>query len=93
MHGRVRPGADIVRGEISAADARRILAREVAVRHEGDIAVLLVPEGKRRVRVELRAFVDEDSDLVCRPQLVLEWMHGGEDREPRTSSNGKAKQR
>lgn len=45
----------------------RILAREVAFGHEDDIAVLLAPEGERRVRLELRAFVDDGSDLLRRP--------------------------
>jgi hypothetical protein len=83
---------DAVRGEISTADARRILAREVAVSHESDIAVLLVPEGEQRVRVELRAFVDEGSDLLSRPEFVLDWTHGGEDHEHYVSLKRKGAQ-
>ncbi|MFD2794561.1 hypothetical protein ACFS27_13475 [Promicromonospora vindobonensis] len=72
---------DIDRGEISTAEVRRILAREVTVSYEGDIAVLLVPAGERRVRVELRSFVDDHNGVLRRPELVLDWQHDGQQHE------------
>jgi hypothetical protein len=51
-----------------------------------------VPEGEQRVRVELRAFVDEGSDLLRRPELVLDWTHGGEEHEHYVSLKRKGAQ-
>lgn len=72
---------DTVRGQISTADVRRLLAREVALSFEGDVAVLLVPPGERRIRVEMRADVDEYQGLLRRPELLLDWEHEGETQE------------
>lgn len=83
---------DVDRGEISTAEARRILAREVAVSYEGDIAVLLVPAGERRVRVELRAFVDDHNGVLRRPELVLDWEHAGQGHEHYVSCKSKGPQ-
>lgn len=83
---------DVDRGEISTAEARRILAREVAVSYEGDVAVLLVPAGERRVRVELRAFVDEDNGVLRRPELVLDWEYDGQEHEHYVSCKRKGPQ-
>ncbi|MEU6261814.1 hypothetical protein [Saccharopolyspora shandongensis] len=77
-------GQDVVdaeHGAISTAEARRLLAREVALSYEGDIAVLLVPAGERRVRVELRAEVEEYRGILRRTELVLDWVHDEEEHE------------
>ncbi|WP_424862870.1 hypothetical protein [Streptomyces sp. MMS24-I29] len=74
-HG--RNVVDIGLGAISTAHARRILAREIAVSDEGEIAVLLVPAAEHRVRVELRARVDAQQGLLRRPEFVLDWTHDG----------------
>lgn len=67
---------DTRHGEITTADARRLLACEVGVGQEGDVAVVLVPEGEQRVRVELHAFAEDEASIVLsRPELVLEWEH------------------
>ncbi|MDO4254303.1 MAG: hypothetical protein Q4C81_04035 [Kocuria sp.] len=72
---------DVDRGEITTAELRRILAQEVALSYEGDVAVLLVPPGEERVRVEIRADVDEFQGLLRRPEMVLDWEHDGEEHE------------
>ncbi|MEU7317888.1 hypothetical protein [Streptomyces sp. NPDC007083] len=64
---------DAEQGSVTTAQARRLLAREVALSYEGDMAVLLVPPGHRRVRVELRAMVDDYQGVLRRPELVLDW--------------------
>lgn len=74
---------DAVRGEITTADVRRLLAQEVALSQEGDVAVLLVPPGEQRVRVEIRAEVDQWQGLLRRPEMVLDW----EDDEGHTHSH------
>lgn len=83
---------DTTRGEITTAEARRILAREVALSYEGDMAVLLVPTGDERVRVELRAWVDDYQGILRRPELVLDWEHQDETREYYVSFHGKGPQ-
>lgn len=83
---------DVDRGEITTAEARRILAREVIVSYEGDVAVLLVPRGERRVRVELRAFVEDDNGVLRRPELVLDWEHEGQEHERYVSLKRKGPQ-
>lgn len=72
---------DVTRGEITTAELRRILAHEVALSYEGDVAVLLVPPGDARVRVEIRADVDEYQGVLRHPEMVLDWEHDGEDRQ------------
>lgn len=77
-------GQDVVdteHGTINTAWARRLLAQEVALSYEGDIAVLLVPTGERRVRVELRADVDEYQGTLRHTELVLDWTYEGEEHE------------
>ncbi|PFG69114.1 hypothetical protein B0O41_3965 [Propionibacteriaceae bacterium ES.041] len=78
-HG--EPVVDTKRGRISTAEARRVLAREAALSPQGDIALLLVPAADRRVRVELRAEVDEPHGLLCQPQIILDWEQDGEEYE------------
>lgn len=73
---RGRNVVDTRRGEITTADARRLLARKVGVGAEGDVTVLLVPEGEERVRIELHAFAEDEGGVVLsRPELVLTWEH------------------
>lgn len=71
------------RRPISAAEARRRLAREVALSQEGDTAILLVPlddedpdqpEPQRVVRVELRAIVEDFQGPLLHPELILDWV-------------------
>jgi hypothetical protein len=78
-HG--RSVLDVEHGEITTAGVRRILAQEVALSHEGDIAVLLVAPGEERVRVEIRAEVDEYQGMLRRPEMVVDWEQGGEVHE------------
>lgn len=68
---------DVARGEICTADVRRLLAQEVSLSYEGDVAVLLVPPADERVRVEIRADVDEYQGLLRRPEMVLDWEQDG----------------
>lgn len=72
---------DVARGEINTAEVRRLLAREVTLSYEGDVAVLLVPPGDERVRVEIRADVDEYQGILRRPEMVLDWEHEGKQHE------------
>jgi hypothetical protein len=72
---------DVTRGEITTADVRRLLAQEVALSYEGDVAVLLVPPGDERVRVEIRADVDEYQGLLKHPEMVLDWEEDGEEHQ------------
>lgn len=77
-------GLDVIdqqHGPISTAQARRLLAREVAVGSEGDIAVMLIPRGERQVRVELRAFADPETGLLKQPEFVMDYEHQGEEYE------------
>ncbi|WP_030895380.1 hypothetical protein [Streptomyces sp. NRRL F-5053] len=64
---------DTEQGSITTAQARRLLVREAALSYEGDVAVLLVPPGDRRVRVELRAIVEDYQGVLHRSELVLDW--------------------
>lgn len=69
-------GRDVVDaelGKITTADARRLLAREIELSQEGDMAVVIVPAADNCIRVELRADVDEFQGLLRRPELVLDW--------------------
>lgn len=83
---------DVRRGEITSAEARRLLAHHVAVSDEGDVTVLLCASrdeagqdsGAGELRIELRAFVDEErslpgQQLLGRPEIVVAW--SGEDDE------------
>lgn len=72
---------DLTHGEVTTAEVRRILAREVALSYEGDVAVLLVPPGEERVRVEIRADVDDYQGILRRPEMVLDWEHEGQEHE------------
>lgn len=72
---------DVARGEICTADVRRLLAQEVSLSYEGDVAVLLVPPGDDRVRVEIRADVDEYQGLLRRPEMVLDWEQDSKQHE------------
>ncbi|WP_420178305.1 hypothetical protein [Paenarthrobacter sp. TA1.8] len=72
---------DVARGEICTADVRRLLAQEVSLSYEGDVAVLLVPPADERVRVEIRADVDEYQGLLRRPEMVLDWEQDGKQHE------------
>lgn len=69
---------DSAAGHVSTAEVFRILAREIAVSDEGEIAVLLVPGGELRVQVELRAEVDEPHGILRRPEMALTWFVDGE---------------
>lgn len=72
---------DTVRGAISTAEARRILAREVSVSVEGDTTIMLVPAGEQRVYVEMRATTDNVTTVLRRPEIVLSWFHDGAEYE------------
>ena len=71
---------DTAQGRITTAQARRILAREVAVADDA-VAIMLVPAGDERVHVELRAVVAEDGHTLSRPELVLDWFQDGSEYE------------
>jgi hypothetical protein len=73
---------DCQRGQISTADARRMLAREIGITPEGDIAVLLVPEaGEHSVQVELHATVEDYQGILRNPTIVVSWVQDGESQE------------
>ncbi|WP_346007496.1 hypothetical protein [Janibacter terrae] len=65
------PVIDVHHGEITTAQARRILARTVTVADDG-IAVTLVPAADESIYVEMRARV-EDAHRLRDPELVLAW--------------------
>lgn len=76
---------------ITTAEARRQLAREVALSQEGDTAVLLIPfddedtgasQRQGVVSVELRAVVDHFQGPLVHPELILVWVDAdGEEHE------------
>lgn len=75
-----QPLLDEDRNPIPAAEARRRLAREVALSQEGDTAILLVPlpddeeVDQRVIRVELRAVVEDFQGPLLHPELILDWV-------------------
>lgn len=78
-----QPLIDEDKRPVTTPEARRRLAREVALSQEGDIAILLVPledddpaePGLQRiVRVELRAVVDDFQGPLLHPELILDWV-------------------
>lgn len=64
---------DLERGPITSAQVRQPLAQDIPVRCEGDIAVPPVPEGDRRIALEMRAQVDEDRGILRHTELRLAW--------------------
>lgn len=71
MHG--RDVIDEEHGQITTAEARRLLVQEAAISGDGDMAVVLVLAGAERVRVEIRASADESQGRLRQPEMVLSW--------------------
>lgn len=65
------PVIDVHHGEVTTAQARRILGRTVSVADDG-VAVTLVPAADESIYVEMRARV-EDARHLRDPELVLAW--------------------
>lgn len=68
---------DINRRLITSSQARRLLALGVSVSYEGDITALMIPGGRRRVAVELRAQVEEEQGILHHTELLLSWEEKG----------------
>lgn len=70
-HG--RNVVDLQDGDITTAQVRRLLAQEVMISYEGDLAVLLIHGGHGRVAAEIHGDVHEYQGMLKEPSLVLAW--------------------